>query len=93
MSEVKQIRCPHCDKLVRFKRNSAGKWIGTIVGGALGWKLAAGLGLAGAILGAPVAIPAALAGLGLGALIGNRAGSIVDNATVECPNCRELMSI
>lgn len=54
-----------------------------VAGGGAGYGLATGLGIAGA----PVAIPAAPAGLGIGAIIGNRAGDIFDNMTVQCPNC------
>lgn len=93
MSEVKNIQCPHCKKTVKFERNSAGKWVGAVVGGGAGYGLAAGLGIAGAILGGPVAIPAAFVGLGVGALLGNRAGAIVDDATVKCPSCKKRLSI
>ena len=93
MSNIRKIICPHCNQKVGFERNSAGKWVGTVGGGIGGYTLASGLGLAGAILSAPVAIPAAIVGLGIGALLGNRAGAAMDNATVECPHCEKLMSI
>jgi len=93
MSEIKKIQCPHCQKMVKFERNSSGKMVGTVVGGGVGYALASGLGIAGGILGAPVAIPAALIGLGVGALLGNRAGKAVDNSSVECPSCGKSMSI
>ena len=93
MAQVKQVQCPNCKQSVKFEKNAAGKWIGTVVGGGVGWGAAAGLGIAGGILGAPVAIPAALVGLTIGAILGNRAGAVVDNATVNCPNCNQTMSI
>lgn len=55
--------------------------------------LSSGLGIAGGILGAPVAIPAALVGLVKGVILGNRGGDAVDNATVKCPNCSKGISI
>ena len=92
MSDVKKVICPHCGAKVEFQKNSAGKWVGTIGGAGAGYVLASGLGIAGAILSAPIAIPAALVGLALGALLGNRAGAAIDNATVQCPSCKKSMS-
>lgn len=91
MGGVKKVICPHCNAKVEFKKDSAGKWIGTIGGGVTGYVLASGLGIAGAILSAPIAIPAALVGLGIGAILGNRAGDALDSS-VECPKCKKFMS-
>ena len=33
MSEIKKVQCPHCKEMVTFEKNSAGQWVGTIVGG------------------------------------------------------------
>jgi len=93
MSSAREIICPCCKKKVVFKKNSAGKWVGTIGGGGAGYFLASGLGIAGAILGAPIAIPAALVGLGIGTILGNRVGAALDNATVKCPSCGKSMSV
>jgi ribosomal protein L37AE/L43A len=93
VSNVKKVVCPHCSKEVEFRRNSKGTWVGTVGGAGAGYFLASGLGIAGAVLGASVAIPAALVGLGVGAIIGNRVGSAIDNAIVKCPNCKKTMSI
>ena len=93
MSEIKKVQCPHCKEMVNFERNSAGKWIGTIAGGGVGYVLTAGIGIAGAVLGASVAIPAAFLGVGIGALLGNRVGALVDNTSAKCPNCEESISI
>jgi len=93
MSEIKKVQCPHCKEMVSLERNSAGKWVGTIAGGGVGYGLTAGLGIAGAILGASIAIPAVIIGVGIGALLGNRAGAMVDNTSVKCPNCGESISI
>ena len=93
MSEIIKIQCPNCNKTVTFKRNSSGKWVGTIAGGGIGYGLTAGLGIAGAVLGASIAIPAVLLGVGIGALLGNRVGAMIDNATVKCPACGESISI
>jgi len=76
-----------------FKKNFAGKWVGAIGGGGVGYFLAAGLGIAGGIMGAPIAIPGALIGLGLGAVLGNQAGAALDNSTVKCPNCEKFMAV
>ncbi len=93
MSEVKKIQCPHCKKTVEFERNSTGEWVGTVIVGGVGYWLASGLGIAGAILGASVAIPAALVGLGIGSFVGNRVGKMIDDSNVECPNCKGSLSI
>lgn len=93
MSDVKKVICPHCGEKVEFQKNSAGQWVGTVGGAGAGYVLASGLGIAGAILSTPIAIPAALVGLGIGALLGNRVGAAIDNASVECPNCKKTMSI
>jgi ribosomal protein L37AE/L43A len=87
----KRVTCPHCNASVVFKRNSAGRWVGTVAGGGLGYLLAAGLGIAGAILAWPVAIPAAAVGVGIGAIVGNRAGKAVDDARAKCPKCNKSM--
>ena len=84
-----QVKCPHCKAVVTFKRDAKGRWVGTIAGGGLGYALAAGLGIAGAILSAPVAIPAAAVGLLIGAALGNRAGAAWDDSGSECPKCKE----
>jgi len=94
MGEVKKIKCPHCEKMVKFERNSAGKWVGTVIGAVGGYWLCSGLGIAGGILGMPVAIPAALVGLGIVAFIGNRIGAMKDDkAAAKCPSCGESVSI
>ena len=92
MAQVKEVQCPHCNKRVRFEKGEAGRWVGTIVGGGAGYGLASTLGIAGAVLGAPIAISAAIVGLIGGALLGNRVGAIADNS-VQCPNCKKHMSI
>lgn len=93
MNEIKNVICPHCGKKVDFERNSKGQWVGTVGGAGVGYVLASGLGVAGAIMSAPIAVPAALIGLGIGAVLGNRVGAAIDNSSVECPNCKKSMSI
>ena len=92
MAQVKQVQCPHCNKRVRFKKDEAGRWVGTLVGGGAGYGLASTLGIAGTVLGAPIAIPAAVVGIVIFALLGNRVGAIADNS-VQCPSCKKYMSI
>jgi DNA-directed RNA polymerase subunit RPC12/RpoP len=87
----KQIACPHCKSEVLFKKNSSGRWIGTIAGGGIGYFLASGLGIAGAIFSAPIAIPAALVGAGALALLGNRVGKDIDNSKPKCPKCNKKL--
>ena len=88
MAQVKEVQCPHCRKQVRFEKGEAGRWVGTIVGGTAGYGVASGLGIAGAILGAPIAIPATIVGVVVCALLGNRVGAIADNS-VLCPSCKK----
>ena len=91
MAQIKQVRCPHCNEFVNFERSAGGRWAGTIAGGGMGFAMASRLGIAGKILGAPIAIPAALVGLAIGALLGNRTGAVVDSSA-ECPNCGETIT-
>ena len=93
MAQVKEVQCPHSRKQVRFEKGEAGRWVGTIVGGTAGYGLAFKLGIAGTVLGAPIAIPAAIVGVVVCALLGNRAGAMVDNPDVQCPSCKKYMSI
>jgi len=93
MSEVRKVECPHCKKNVQFQRNSTRQWIESVIGGGTGFQLASGLGIAGSIMGAPVAIPATLVGLGIGVFVGNRVGAKFDNANVKCSNCGKTFSL
>ena len=88
-----RVECPHCKAVVHFKRDATGRWVGTLAGGSVGWALASTLGIAGTVLGAPIAIPAALVGLGIGAALGNRAGAAWDNAGGDCPKCKNWIPI
>ena len=65
-----QKSCPHCSAKVTFNRAFKGRWVGAVAGGGFGLYLASGLGLAGAIVGAPIAIPATLVGGSACALLG-----------------------
>lgn len=87
----KNVTCPHCKSEVIFKRNAKGRFVGTVVGGGIGYGLASGIGLAGAILGASVALPATAIGIGLFAIIGNRIGKEVDNSMPKCPKCKKKL--
>ena len=87
MGKVKKVVCPHCSAKVQYKKNAAGQWIGTVGGAGAGYVIAGTLGIAGTILGAPIAIPAAIVGGVIGALIGNRGGDAVDRAVAKCPKC------
>ena len=58
-----------------------------------GYLLTAGVGIAGVIFGVSIAIPAVFVGVGIGALLGNRVGALVDNTSAKCPNCGEPISI
>ena len=91
MSDSKNVTCPHCGEKVFFKRASSGRWVGTVVGGGLGYWLASGLGIAGAILASPVAIAAGVVGLGIGAILGNRVGKKIDDRNAKCPKCGNSM--
>ena len=93
MSEVKEVKCPDCGKFIRYERNCAMRWLGTFVGGAAGYGLTTKLSVTGAILGASVAAPGALLGLGIGAIIGNTTGRFIDDTTVKCLSCRRRISL
>jgi len=83
------INCPHCSETIEFKRGKSGRIFGTIAGGTIGTGLAFKLGIAGAIAGASVAIPATLVGTGLFALLGNKFGKDIDNSNTKCPKCEK----
>jgi ssDNA-binding Zn-finger/Zn-ribbon topoisomerase 1 len=84
----KNISCPHCKAELIFKRDNKGKIIGTVAGGGIGFGISSSLGIAGVILGAPIAIPATLVGVGLFALLGNKFGKDIDNKRLKCPKCK-----
>ena len=92
MSEIKKVQCPHCKEMINLEKNSTGQWAGTIVGGGIGYLSTAGLCIMGIIFGTSIAIPAIYIGIGVGALIGNRAGAMIDNARPKCPNCEKKRS-
>lgn len=87
VSKTAEVVCPHCGQTTSFNRKSVGRWVGTATGGGVGYFIGSGLGIAGGILSAPIAIPATLVGLGIGAFIGNRAGKSIDNKKATCINC------
>ncbi|MCF6212789.1 MAG: hypothetical protein L3J45_02065 [Flavobacteriaceae bacterium] len=87
----KQITCPHCQTKIEFKKDKKGRIIGAIAAGGIGYGLASGLGIAGAIAGATVAIPATIVGVIALALIGNKFGKDYDNNQPICPNCSEKL--
>ena len=87
--EEKNVTCPHCSEKVTFKRNEKGRWVGRIVGGGFGWWLASGLGIAGGILGFPIAIAAGVVGLAIGAAAGDTLGKKMDDSNATCPKCNE----
>ena len=93
MSEIKKVQCPHCKEMINLEKNSTGQWVGTIVGGSVGYILTAGIGIAGVIFGISFAISAVFVGVVIGALLGNRVGALVDNTSAKCPNCDEPISI
>jgi hypothetical protein len=91
MIERKQVNCPHCGHCCLFERSATGRWVGAVAGGGLGWFLAGGLGLAGTIIGFPVAVAAAGVGLAVGVVTGNRIGKAFDDSQATCPHCRQSM--
>ncbi|MEC5166160.1 ssDNA-binding Zn-finger/Zn-ribbon topoisomerase 1 [Flavobacterium sp. PL11] len=84
----KNISCPHCKSEIVFKKDTSGRIIGTIAGAGIGYGLASSLGIAGAILGASVALPATLIGVGIFAILGNKFGKDYDNNLPKCPKCK-----
>lgn len=84
----KNISCPYCKTELIFKKDNKGKIIGTVAGGGIGFGVASSLGIAGAILGAPIAIPATLVGVSLFAILGNKFGKDFDNSRPKCPKCK-----
>ncbi len=91
MAEQMRVSCPHCGKNSVFERNATGRWVGTAAGGGLGWLLAGSLGVAGTIIGFPVAVAAAGIGLAIGAAAGNRVGKAIDDSQATCPHCKQSM--
>jgi len=89
MADSKNITCPHCGEKVIFKRDKTGRWVGRVVGGGIGYWLAGSLGIAGAVLGFPVAIAGGLVGLAIGASAGNEVGKRVDDSNSICPKCKK----
>lgn len=89
---IRNINCPHCKKEISFRKNKKGKIVGTLVGGGLGYGLTSGLGIAGAIFGISVALPATLVGVGVVALIGNQFGKDFDNSQLKCPSCKKKLN-
>ena len=87
--EEKNVTCPHCSEKVTFKRDQKGRWAGRVLGSGIGWWIASGLGIAGAILGFPIAIAAGVVGLGIGAAAGDTIGKIIDDANAKCPKCNK----
>ena len=87
--EEKDITCPHCSEKVTFKRNDDGRWMGRIAGGGVGYWLGSGLGVAGAILGFPVAMAAGVVGLAVGVSAGDTLGKMMDDANAICPRCNK----
>lgn len=97
MENARKIQCPKCDRLVSFKRDKRGKWAALIVGGGAGTGtgvlLTYGLGLAGAVLGAPVATPALFVGSVVGLLLGALTGNAIASDVARCPECRTPISL
>ena len=89
----KRVTCPHCCEKVIFKRDSSGRWVGTVAGAGVGAGIFWGLGIAGAILGFPVALGtgATVGGALLIGALGNRVGKKYDDNEAKCPNCDESM--
>ena len=87
----KNINCPHCKTEISFNKDKKGRVVGTVVGGGIGYGIASSLGIAGVILGAPIAIPATLVGAGLFAVLGNKFGKDFDNNQPKCPNCKKKL--
>ena len=54
-----------------------------------GYWLASGLGIAGGILGFPIAIAAGIVGLAIGASAGNTVGKKIDDSNTTCPKCNK----
>lgn len=91
MAETKDVTCPHCGERVTFMRDETGRWVGRVVGGGLGWWLASGLGIAGAILGFPIAVAAGVIGIVIGVAAGNEIGKRIDDSNATCPKCNKGM--
>lgn len=92
MSE-KKVTCPECSKNVVFKRDSKGRWVGTLAGGGVGAATFWGIGMAGTIFSIPVAMGRAvtIGGAIVGAALGNRAGKSFDDSQAKCPSCDKSM--
>jgi hypothetical protein len=66
---------------------------GSAVGEDWGYRIALGLGIAGAILEAPIAIIAALVGLGIGALVGGLDTAVTHKHQMPFPRCGAVIEL
>lgn len=89
--DVRVVTCPHCGRAASFQRDAKGRWMGTAAGAGLGAVIAGGLGIAGYIASAPIAIPATIVGAVIFGIFGNRVGKAVDDTRARCPNCGKSM--
>ena len=97
MPKVKFVRCESCGETVEFRKNVRGKWTNVIagsgVGASWGYRTTVGLGIAGAIAGAPISVPAALVGLTLGATTGGLLMAATHKQVMRCPACEEEIEL
>jgi len=62
-----------------FKKNKNGRIVGSIVGSGVSYGFASGLGIAGAIAGISIAMPAVLIGVSIAGLLGYKFGKDLDD--------------
>jgi ribosomal protein L37AE/L43A len=89
----KKVTCPHCGEKCVFKRDSTGRWVGSIAGAGVGTLVFWGLGIVGAVVSFPVALGtgATIGGAILVGALGNRAGKRYDDNEAKCPSCEKSM--
>lgn len=86
-----EISCPHCKADLNISKGKLRKYGGTILGAGIGYAVANGLGIAGAILGSAVALPATLVGISFFAIFGYTIGKKSDDNNLKCPNCKKKL--
>ena len=95
----KNVRCPHCGKMVKVHRDKKGRWVGQkrrwvapVVGGAGGGTIGAVIGssIGIAALGTAIVgtLPVALVGITVGGLAGHLVGKWREKM-VKCPECKK----
>ncbi|MEM3091522.1 MAG: hypothetical protein QXD05_00090 [Candidatus Pacearchaeota archaeon] len=92
MSKVKTVICPHCNSQINIRKKIIGRVSLSLGSSVLSGSIGSTLGIAGAIFSFPIAIPATLAGVAIGGIIGYSFGKKLDS-NFDCPVCKMKVKI